>query len=326
MGAMFSADEIIEIAGGRLAAGLVPDCVAGIATDTRTAVDDCWFVALRGSRFDGHDFLGDAFSGGAVGCIVEERQSYPIASTSYPLIAVSDTMKALAELGRIWKERSDLVVIAIAGESADSSTLVSRLAYRLFASHGPALLVEVHHQGVRGCFGQLFDTGPETRYVILNLVVSSLEQVELLGRGFAPDVLVFVGKPFDYLRITAAEAEIREATMTLLSAVQAGGGEIYWAWQTGLVSLFGPQSRGLSIYSVPAGEDIETVDADKEDVEDFSVPSSSHPEFDCRVVTEPVPIGQERKHRELWCVRSLCRQFGIPDGGLEEFLDDPLFV
>ncbi|MBK9141138.1 MAG: hypothetical protein IPM23_01480 [Candidatus Melainabacteria bacterium] len=326
MGASFSADEIIEIAGGRLAAGLVPDCVAGIATDTRSAVDDCWFVALRGSRYDGHDFLGDAFSGGAVGCIVEERQSYPIASTSYPLIAVSDTMKALADLGRTWKERSNLVVIAIAGESADCSTLVSRLAYRLFAAHGPADLIEVHHQGLRGCFEQLFETGPETGYVILNLVVSSLEQLDLLGRGFAPDVLVLVGKPFDYLRITAAEAGIREATKTLLSGVQTGGGDIYWACESGLVSSFVSQSRGLSVYSVPAREDIETADAEKEKVEDFSVPESGHIEFECRMVTEPVPTGQEHKHRELWCVRSLCRQFGVPDGRLEEFLGDPLFA
>ncbi|MCA9801427.1 MAG: hypothetical protein KC777_05545 [Cyanobacteria bacterium HKST-UBA02] len=326
MGALFSADEIIEIAGGRLAAGLVPDCVAGISTDTRGAVEDRWFVALRGDRFDGHDFLGDAFSGGAVGCIVEERQSYPIASTSYPLIAVGDTMKALAELGRSWKLQSNRKVVAVAGESSDSSTLVSRLAYRLFASHGPAVLIEAHHQGVRGCLEQLLETDSQSGFVILNLIVSSLEQAELLDRGFAPDVLVLVGKPFDYLRITAAEGEIREATGSLLSGAQAGGGEIYWACESRLASSFGPSVRGLSVYAVPAGEDIESQEAEKEGMEDFSVPSMASADLDCNVVTEPAPPGQEHRHRELWCVRSLCRKFGVSDGGLEELLGDPLFA
>jgi UDP-N-acetylmuramoyl-tripeptide--D-alanyl-D-alanine ligase len=95
---IFTAEEIIEITQGRLASGLMPDEAGSICTDTRVIEEGQWFLALCGETFDGHDFLGDAFAGGALGCIVQERANYPIAGTSFPLIAVDDTAIALTQL------------------------------------------------------------------------------------------------------------------------------------------------------------------------------------------------------------------------------------
>ena len=62
MAAEFSAEEIIEITGARLAQGMMPDGVGRIATDTRKIAEGEWYLALSGEKFDGHDFIGDAFS------------------------------------------------------------------------------------------------------------------------------------------------------------------------------------------------------------------------------------------------------------------------
>ncbi len=94
----FTGEQIIETTQGRLASGLMPDQAGSICTDTRIIEEGQWFLALCGKVYDGHDFLGDAFAGGALGCIVQERGSYPIASTSFPLIAVDDTVIALKQL------------------------------------------------------------------------------------------------------------------------------------------------------------------------------------------------------------------------------------
>lgn len=96
----FTAEEIIELTQGRLASGLMPDQAGSICTDTRILQEGQWFLALCGKVFDGHDFIGDAFAGGAIGCIVEVRASYPIANKSFPLIAVDNTADALIKLSR----------------------------------------------------------------------------------------------------------------------------------------------------------------------------------------------------------------------------------
>ncbi|MGH9552120.1 MAG: Mur ligase domain-containing protein, partial [Terriglobales bacterium] len=121
MTAQFTGEEIIELTGGRLAMGMMPDEAGTICWDTRALQEGAWFIALPGKRFDGHDFLGDAFSSGALGCIVEERGSYPIASTSFPLIAVEHTYDAFQQLARNWRRRLNPRVIAVTSSPSEPS-------------------------------------------------------------------------------------------------------------------------------------------------------------------------------------------------------------
>ena len=77
MGALFNAEEIVDITEARIAVGMMHEDVGEICTDTRRLQEGQWFLALGGQEFDGHDFLGEAFSMGAIGCIVEERNKLP---------------------------------------------------------------------------------------------------------------------------------------------------------------------------------------------------------------------------------------------------------
>jgi len=105
MPAEFDAEEILNITQGRLAQGMMPDGAGTIEVDSRRLQPGQWFFALCGTTFDGHDFIGDAFAQEALGCVVEERGNYPIASTSFALIAVDDTEEALGLLAANWRKR-----------------------------------------------------------------------------------------------------------------------------------------------------------------------------------------------------------------------------
>ncbi len=117
MTAKFGIDEILEVTKGRLAAGLSPDPdkLAGISTDTRSLGEGQWYLALSGERFDGHDFLGDAYSAGATGAIVANRHNYAIGNESFPLIVVDDTLLAYHALANEWRRRVNPKVVAITG-------------------------------------------------------------------------------------------------------------------------------------------------------------------------------------------------------------------
>jgi hypothetical protein len=120
MAAAFTAEEILEITSGRLAGGMLPEESGTICTDSRTLSDGQWYVALSGSRFDGHDFLGDAFSAGAIGAIVLERGQYAIANPQFPLIVVPDTVQAHRELAWHWYEKTNPEVVAVIGAPPES--------------------------------------------------------------------------------------------------------------------------------------------------------------------------------------------------------------
>lgn len=229
MPALYNADEIIEIAGGRLGQGMLDEETGSICTDTRRLVEGSWFLALNGREFDGHDFLGDAYCRGARGCIVEERHNYPIATSSFPLIVVPDTTLALRDLSRNWRRRLAFKIATVVADDRERSARVAARIAEKLALQAPTRLIDVTVEGTTGTLEKLLAEEDVTA-IVLNLAADTLEEATLLAYAFSSDVLVFLDHPFDYLRLTTREAEIKatvgEVVRTLdrkLKGVVAGG-------------------------------------------------------------------------------------------------------
>ncbi len=94
--------------------------IAGITTDTRKIGAGECFVALRGDRFDAHDFLAAAVKAGAAALVVEDaRRAGPL---GVPLFEVPDTLVALGALGRYRRTAWARPVIAVGGSNGKTST------------------------------------------------------------------------------------------------------------------------------------------------------------------------------------------------------------
>ena len=100
-----------------------PRCEAfGIATDTRESMQGKLFVALRGDRFDAHDYLSQAFEQGAMGAIVE-RVPDGIEAAKFPLLCVNNTRAALADVASAWRGTlAALAVAAVTGSAGKTTT------------------------------------------------------------------------------------------------------------------------------------------------------------------------------------------------------------
>ncbi|RLB42518.1 MAG: UDP-N-acetylmuramoyl-tripeptide--D-alanyl-D-alanine ligase [Deltaproteobacteria bacterium] len=94
----------------------------GISTDSRTVQEGQLFWALRGERFDGHDFVEKALTQGAVGAVVEEGQAGRFSRMSATILAVRDTLYALGELARWWRKEHQVMVGAITGSVGKTTT------------------------------------------------------------------------------------------------------------------------------------------------------------------------------------------------------------
>lgn len=92
---------------------------AGVSTDSRTVSEGDLYVALVGERFDGHDFVADAFSRGALGAVVSGPAAGDPAGRLYP---VPDTLVALGQLAGWRRQALDAPVVAITGSSGKTTT------------------------------------------------------------------------------------------------------------------------------------------------------------------------------------------------------------
>ena len=103
----------------------------GAGTDSRTIARGALFVAVRGPRFDGHDFVDGARSRGAAAALVERAPR-----ASIPFILVRDSVRALGELASAWRQRfHDLVLIGITG--SNGKTTVKEMVAEIFRTQGP---------------------------------------------------------------------------------------------------------------------------------------------------------------------------------------------
>jgi UDP-N-acetylmuramoyl-tripeptide--D-alanyl-D-alanine ligase len=87
-----------------------------VMTDSRTLTPGALFVAIAGDRFDGNDFVGDAFEKGAAGALVSRLASAPL-----PQIEVRDTRRALGVMARAWRGNFSLPALAVTGSSGKTT-------------------------------------------------------------------------------------------------------------------------------------------------------------------------------------------------------------
>ena len=91
--------------------------IARVHTDTRTLqAGDC-FLALRGERFDAHDFLPQASASGAVAVIAQRG----VAACGLPGLTVSDTRAALSMLAAGWRARFDIPLVGVTGSNGKTT-------------------------------------------------------------------------------------------------------------------------------------------------------------------------------------------------------------
>jgi UDP-N-acetylmuramoyl-tripeptide--D-alanyl-D-alanine ligase len=113
--------EYVSIAcGGELDENHGPVLVRRICTDSRRVRTGDLFVALRGERFNGHDFLKDSLAAGAAAVMIEasvRAQSLPC-----PRIIVADTRRALGRLAACYRADFDLPIVAVGGSNGKTTT------------------------------------------------------------------------------------------------------------------------------------------------------------------------------------------------------------
>lgn len=107
--------------------------IVRVHSDTRSLQPGDLFVALKGERFDAHDFLAQAKAAGAVAALAE----HGLQQAGLPGLQVSDCKKALGELAAAWRRRMHLPLIAVTGSNG-KTTVTQMIASMLRAWLGDA--------------------------------------------------------------------------------------------------------------------------------------------------------------------------------------------
>jgi UDP-N-acetylmuramoyl-tripeptide--D-alanyl-D-alanine ligase len=100
--------------------------MTGVSTDSRSTQPGDVFFAIRGEKFDGHNFVTRAISSGAAVVVVDQKwadsNGAMLVSLSIPRLVVENTVDALGDLASVYREKFDIPVIAVAGSNGKTTT------------------------------------------------------------------------------------------------------------------------------------------------------------------------------------------------------------
>jgi len=162
------------------------DAVTCVCTDSKATAFGSLFVALRGERFDGHDFLPQARTAGAMAALVDH---IPIAvPDGLHLIEVKDTRKAMGKLANFVRRQFAGKVIGVVGSNGKTSTkhlIHSALCNPLRGSASPKSF-----NNDIGVPITLFAADPADDYVVLEMGTNHPGEIAVLAAISQPDIVV----------------------------------------------------------------------------------------------------------------------------------------
>ena len=186
-----------------------------VVTDTRAVQPGDLFVALKGERFDAHDFVAEAAAKGAVAALVSSQVSAPIAQ-----LVVPDTLIGLQQLATSWRADFDLPVIGVTGSNGKTTT--KQLLAALFAARGPVLATEGNLNNHIGVPLTLLKLRAEHCTAVVEMGASNAGEIALLAGLAAPSVGVITQAGDAHLEGFGSREGVAHAKGELFSALRDG--------------------------------------------------------------------------------------------------------
>ncbi|MDB5798006.1 MAG: murF, partial [Paucimonas sp.] len=215
-----------RVAGSVMTAEAVFD---GVSTNSKTAGRGNLFVALRGERFDAHDFLADV-AGAGVAAVVAERVPDGFA---LPALIVPDTRVALGEIGNFWRSQFDIPMVAVTGSNG-KTTVKEMIAAILQAEFG-----EDNFLATRGNFNNeigvpltLLRLEAGHKAAVLELGMNHPGEIALLAAIAQPTVALVNNAQREHQEFMAGVEAVAQENGSVLRALPATGVAVFPADDT----------------------------------------------------------------------------------------------
>ncbi|MEO8585228.1 MAG: UDP-N-acetylmuramoyl-tripeptide--D-alanyl-D-alanine ligase [Acidobacteriota bacterium] len=198
-----------------------PEGFPSVSTDTRSLGPGALFIALKGERFDAHDFLAAAKGKGAGAAVV--RKGTP-PEPGLPLFEVDDALQALGALAAFHRRRFAIPIAAVAGSNGKTTT--KEMLAAILGTRGPALATEGNLNNEVGVPLTLLRLTNDHRAAVVELGMSAPGELRRLTKIVRPDVGV----------VTLVAAEHLEF-LNDLDGVAEAEGELYRELVAGSVAV-----------------------------------------------------------------------------------------
>lgn len=217
MTVVWQSDELMAATGGALSGK--PFEAFSVAIDSRKVQPGGLFIALKGDRVDGHEYLKEAFDRGAAGALVHRVPEG--AGGLGSLVQVGDTYKALLDIAVAARKRTCAVIIAVTGSVGKTG---AKEAIRIAAaSMGEVYATQGNLNNHIGLPLSLANLAQAARFGVFELGMNHMGEISFLSRIVRPDIAVITNIEAVHLEFFPHIEAIADAKAEILEGMNADG-------------------------------------------------------------------------------------------------------
>jgi UDP-N-acetylmuramoyl-tripeptide--D-alanyl-D-alanine ligase len=183
-----------------------------------------FFLPLSGERFDGHDYLAQAFEAGAIGAFVqrEKAEHHPEWRQFPNLIAVADPVLAYLAMARHHREKINPKVVAVTGSSGKTTT--KEMLYAAFSPLKSTVKTEKNFNNEIGVSQTLLALQPGTEVLVVEMGMRGLRQISILSEAARPDVALVVNVGPAHIGMLGSLDNIAKAKLEIAEGLDPDSG------------------------------------------------------------------------------------------------------
>jgi UDP-N-acetylmuramoyl-tripeptide--D-alanyl-D-alanine ligase len=176
-------EDIVKATGGK-AVGTTDKKTIGVTMDSRLAGEGFCFVAIKGARTDGHDYIKDVFEKGAA-CVICDHVPEGVTGAC---VVVSDTVKALQDLARWYRSTLDVKVVGISGSVGKTST--KEMVASVLSAKFHVLKTSGNYNNEIGLPLTVLSIEEDHEIAVLEMGIEDFGEMRLLAGIAKPDICV----------------------------------------------------------------------------------------------------------------------------------------
>lgn len=198
--------------------------IIGVSTHSQHIVARELFIPLQGARFDGHQYVAQAFQAGASAALWQaDHKCIPV---QYPLIVVENTYQALQQLATAYINQLSVKVVAITGSNGKTTTkdmIAAALAqrYRVHKTAG-------NYNNHIGLPLTILSMPKNTDIVVLEMGMSDRGEIERLSSIAKPHIAIVTNVGEAHLLQLGSRTEIARAKLEIIRYLQLDGTLIFY--------------------------------------------------------------------------------------------------
>ena len=194
----------------------------GVSTDSRNIGPGELFIALNGENFDGHAYLEKAQARGAAAALVSREIKTAVL---LPQIVVTDTLLALGQLAKAWRNRFTIPVLALTGSNGKTTT--KEMLRAIFTAHyGSDVAVLATEGNLNNNIGlplTMLRLNADHKVAVFEMGMNHLLEIDYLTHLAEPDVALLIQAGTAHIGELGSREAIAQAKGEIFSGLRANG-------------------------------------------------------------------------------------------------------